>query len=227
MELIIDTSTRFATVGISLDGKMQREYSWFSKQNHTVEILPSIEYILKSIGSTPRDLTSIFVARGPGGFSALRVGISIAKGFSVAYGIPVVGISTLEVEAYPFIGLGSNVCPMIDIGREDMAVVLFKPNGSSYGYERLCEEHVLPLENILSLVDGPTIFCGEGSLRMDRIEYSKLNNDVIIPNQSSPTRRATSMATLGYKKLIDGNLDDISALEPVYMRGPSITLPKK
>ncbi len=106
MELTIDTSTKFASVGISDQGDIRREYSWFSNQNHTIELLPAVEYILEASSVNPSDLDAVFVAKGPGGFSAFRIGMSIAKGLHVSHGLPVIGISTLDIETYPFIDSG-------------------------------------------------------------------------------------------------------------------------
>ena len=57
------------------------------------------------------------MALGPGGFSALRVGISVAKGLALPLDIPLVGVGTLEMEAYPYAGAGIPVCPLLEAGR--------------------------------------------------------------------------------------------------------------
>lgn len=221
MELNIDTSTKFASVGISEHGEIKREYSWFSNQNHTVELLPAVEYIIKSLGAKPSDLDAVFVAKGPGGFSALRIGISIAKGLHVSYGMPVVGISTLEIEAYPLIDSGLAVCPLIDIGRGDKALALYRKKGEHF--ERLCAEQVIHSENLSSIIDSPTLFCGEGAFNL---EMPSGYDNFVYWRQYYPTRRPGALSALGYRQLSLGKLEDVSILEPTYMRRPSITMPK-
>ncbi len=224
MELIIDTSTKYASVGISIQGEIKREYSWFSNQNHTVELLPAVDYMFKSVGAKPSDLDSVFVSKGPGGFSALRIGISIAKGLHVSYGIPVIGISTLEVEAYPLIDSGLVVCPLIDIGRGNKALALYRKSGEYF--ERLCEEQVVNSENLMSIIDRPTIFCGEGAFNLEILSGYEINKNVVHWRQYHPTRRPGTLAALGYRRLALGELEDTSILEPTYMRRPSITMPR-
>ena len=64
MELCIDTSTRFASVALSEQGKILRETTWRSARNHSVELVPSINYILNSAGKTIADVTAVITARG-------------------------------------------------------------------------------------------------------------------------------------------------------------------
>ena len=121
MLLAIDTSTAYAGVLLWDDSRPVYSLAWRSSYNHTRHLMPAVQQTLQQAGITPRDLQAIAVALGPGGFSALRVGISAAKGLALPWGTPLVGISTLETEAYPYAETGSPVCPLLNIGRRDMA----------------------------------------------------------------------------------------------------------
>ena len=88
MELSIDTSTRYASVALSKNSQVTHALSWRSEQNHSVECVPAIRRLMEQAGVSPEDVEAVFVARGPGGFSALRVGVSVAKAMSMAQGIP-------------------------------------------------------------------------------------------------------------------------------------------
>ena len=224
MELTIDTSTKFASVGISDQGDIRREYSWFSNQNHTIELLPAVEYILEASSVTPSDLDAVFVAKGPGGFSALRIGMSIAKGLHVSHGLPVIGISTLDIEAYPFIDSGLVVCPLIDIGRGEKALALYRKKDEHF--EKLCEEKVVHTDNLMTIIDTPTIFCGEGAVNLEISSGSMTDTNFVYWRQYCPTRRPGTLSVLGYRQLLLGGPKHVSTLEPTYMRRPSITAPK-
>ena len=102
MELAIDTSTDFAGIALSSEGDVITELTWHSPQNHTVELVPNIDKMLKQSNITPESLNAVFVAKGPGSFNGLRVAMSTAKGLAFSLNIPLIAISTLEVEAYPF-----------------------------------------------------------------------------------------------------------------------------
>ena len=121
MELSIDTSTRYASIAVTDKGEARWEISWFSKQNHTVELTVAIQAMLTQAGIAPNDLNAIFVATGPGGFSALRVGMSVAKGMSEGLDIPLIGVDTLRVEASALSGFEKPICPVVGMGREQVA----------------------------------------------------------------------------------------------------------
>ncbi|MFH1559831.1 MAG: tRNA (adenosine(37)-N6)-threonylcarbamoyltransferase complex dimerization subunit type 1 TsaB [Chloroflexota bacterium] len=225
MELSIDTSTRYAGVGLSREGKAQAEYSWFSQQNHSVELLPAVEHLLKTTGTALQDLVCVFVATGPGGFSALRVGLSTAKGLGMSLEIPLVALPTLDIEAYPFQGLGMPICPLLDIGRGEVAVALYA--GEEGRWSRLWEEQIVTPEELCSRIKDTTLFCGEGASSWASVLKEGLGEKAVVAEQSPPTRRPGSMAQMGYQRFQRGERDDISSLEPLYLRRPSITPPRR
>src|SRR3989304_4570159 len=94
MELLIDTSTRRAGVGISEEGLVRVELAWRSERNHTVELAPTVVHALKLAGAKPGDLSAVLVALGPGTFSGVRVGLAFAKGMALALHTPILGLST-------------------------------------------------------------------------------------------------------------------------------------
>jgi len=79
MELAIDTSTRYASVALSQQGEAFAELTWRSDRNHSVELVPAIRELQTKSNTEMYQLEAIFIAQGPGGFSALRVGMSTAK----------------------------------------------------------------------------------------------------------------------------------------------------
>ena len=100
--LAIDTSTRYAGVAIADGGDVLAETTWYSQQNHGAELLPVAMALLAQVGSSIREVTHLAVALGPGGFSALRVGMATVKGLALPGRLPVAGISTFHVEAAPY-----------------------------------------------------------------------------------------------------------------------------
>ena len=103
MLLAIDTSTRHAGIALAQEGQVISCRNWYSQTNHSADLVPAISGTLDQHGLSPKDLDGIACALGPGSFSALRVGLSTAKGLAMASEIPLVGIKTLELEAYPFL----------------------------------------------------------------------------------------------------------------------------
>ena len=129
MLLAIDTSTRHAGIALAQEGQVISCRNWYSQTNHSADLVPAISEILDQQGLSPRDLEGIACALGPGSFSALRVGLSTAKGLAIASDIPLVGIKTLKLEAYPFLFNGIPVNAVADVGRQEIAVARFTTDG--------------------------------------------------------------------------------------------------
>ena len=80
MLLAIDTSTDTASLALAQDSIVLTELTWRSKQNHTTQLLPNLNYLFGLIEANVKSLTAVIVAQGPGSFNGLRVGVSAAKG---------------------------------------------------------------------------------------------------------------------------------------------------
>lgn len=99
MILGIDTATDTMSVALSNEGQIMGEITTNLKKNHSVRLLPAISELLTECGVTVRDLTKIAVAKGPGSYTGLRIGVTAAKTLAWDLGIPIVGVSSLEVLA--------------------------------------------------------------------------------------------------------------------------------
>ena len=220
MELAIDTSTDFASIALSREGEAIAELTWNSGQNHTVELVPNIIHLLDQAKLTPQSLSAIFVAKGPGSFNGLRVGMSTAKGLAFALNIPLVGISTLEVEAYPFAFTGLSLCPVHNAGRGEIAAAFYQQDDD---WRCLIEEHITTIDILWQQISTRTLFCGEIPLSVIDELRQKLGEQAIIPDQSARLRHASYLAALGWRRLGKGNQDNPASLQPLYLRQPPIT----
>ncbi len=181
--------------------------------------MPTIERISKQFDISLKDLTKIIVAKGPGSFSALRVGMSTAKGLALALRIPVVGVNTLDVEAFPYNGIGMPVYAMVNAGRDQIAVAKYDSSNKTINS---VEPWVATIEELIESLKDRAIFCGEGSIFKNKAFNYNTNESVLWVNRTNPTRRASILAYLGNQISID-SVKDSSQLEPIYVRGPSIT----
>ena len=225
MELCIDTSSRWAGIALAQDGVIARETAWHSRQNHTMEMAPAIERLLKDEGLPAADLTALIVAIGPGNFSALRTGLGLAKGLAHATGVALVPVGTLEIETLPYLGLSHPVCPLMDAGRGNVAWAVYQ--GWEDGAPRvLIEEQVSPLEDVLRAVPGDVIFCGEGLDTVREELRGQAPPGAALLLAPAPTRRLSALASLGCLRLSAGHTADAATLQPRYLRGPAITKPK-
>ena len=224
MQLAIDTSTDTASVAVVQDNEVIAELTWRSGQNHTVELLPHLTRLLNETKLNLQSASGIIVAKGPGSFNGLRVGVSTAKGLAFSMGIPIVGISTLAVEAYQHAGTGLPICPIFNAGRGEIATAMYQMQGSDW--YQLATEHITTVETLCSQITAKTVFCGELILSIVSQLRRELKERAVIPTSASRLRRAGFLAELGLQRLKAGEYDNPATLQPIYLRRPPITEPK-
>lgn len=224
MEICIDTATRYASVALSSQGEVTAGFSWRSAQNHSVELVPAMRLVMEQAGVQMDAIEAVFVVRGPGGFSALRVGISVAKSLAVGRGIPLVGVGTLEVEASPYLGLGLPVCAAVAASRSTVYAATFDGGLVEAAASNLrVESH----QELASSVDQPTLFCGEAVEGLADMLKKSLGDTAVIANSPSPTRRPAVVAQLGYSQMQATGGEDPAFLQPQYMRSAQINSAKR
>ncbi len=217
MELQIDTSTRYASVGLSRDGRSLIEIAWRSERNHSVELVPNINRALDHAGAKIGDLTAVFAASGPGGFSALRVGMSTAKAIAFTSSIPLVTVGTLELELHPFRGLSRSVCAIMSAGRTRLYVGSLNPGDDE------AQIGLQDLDSFLEELSPDTLYCGEAAPDLESEIRERIGSGTILSQARPPSRRSSSLAHLGYAKLQSGRTADAATVSPVYLRSSQVS----
>ena len=213
--LAIDTATQNASVALYDDRQVWAERAWFSERNHTIELLPAIAAMLAGQRLVPTDLKGVAVAIGPGSFTGMRIGVSVAKGLGLSLGIPVVGIPTLDVVAWPYANQRLPVCAVVHAGRGRFCVATYqrgRGKWSRQGEFRLVAPACLPAG-----VTGQTIFCGELDGEARQAIAAALGDQAIIASPAQSVRRAAVLAELAWERITAGQGDDLAALAPIYL----------
>ena len=177
--------------------------------------MPAIRDLMARTGIETRHLEAIFIASGPGGFSALRVGMSTAKAMAVSLGVPLVAVGTLDAEVAPYLGLGYPVCGIIGAGRTRVYVGSYQ-DGKDPKYD------VLNTQDFLPSVQSGTLYCGEAVHELASELRERLGNDSLMADAPPPTRRAGLIAAMGYVKWQAGDVDDALTMEPLYLRSSQV-----
>ncbi|HXK33040.1 MAG TPA: tRNA (adenosine(37)-N6)-threonylcarbamoyltransferase complex dimerization subunit type 1 TsaB, partial [Dehalococcoidia bacterium] len=99
MHLCIDAADDRPGIALARDGQVIAQHVWETKRNHSVELLPNVDRLIADAGATKGALGAVFVDIGPGGYAALRVGVSVAKAIAHGLAIPIAGIGRLELDA--------------------------------------------------------------------------------------------------------------------------------
>jgi len=223
MELTVDTSTSLTGIALAERGLTIAESTWPSARNQTVELLPEVSRMLRKANLKVSSLTGIVVARGPGGFSGLRVGLAFAKGLAFSLGIPIAGVSTLAAIAWDRAEPGIHVRPILPAGRGEIYTALYQ---TGEGRLDLIEpERISTIDDLCASTSTVTVFSGEITPEQSCVLASALKELAIIPEGPADPARIASMAWLGWCRIESGDTDDAATLQPTYLRKPSITRP--
>lgn len=214
MLLAVDTST--AQVGLAVyDGaQVIAEHAWRSSQRHTVELAPAVADLLARSGLTMDGIRALGVALGPGSFTSLRVGLSLAKGLALARHLPLVGISTLDILAAGQPATRLPLLAALQAGRGRLAVGWYK--SSKRGWQAKGPARVVSLEELMREIQSPAIVCGEFTAEeRQRLAGDRLNIRLASPAQS--VRRPAILAELAWVRWQNGDVDDDASLAPIYL----------
>ncbi len=209
----IDTSTSFASVGLSVDGNVSSE-KWRSRHNHGREVMPSVMRLLESAGIAAEELDTVAVATGPGGFSAVRVGIATGQGLTAPTAARLIGISTHLIQSYQHRGEeGKRIVSLIPVGRNQLSYGVYSsPMASSF--EDAVETGLCDVSEVSDrFCDMDTILCGEGASEMTAT--------------SGVVRDPECLLAIAADRLAGGYGLDDQPVVPVYSRPPTITASKK
>ena len=111
--LAFDTSTEILGICLEQD---DRYYSYTAKAGlkHSENLLKEIDHLYSSSGIDKKSTELIVCAKGPGSFTGLRIGMSIAKGLADGFSCPVISVPTLDILAYGYSYLKGAVMPILD-----------------------------------------------------------------------------------------------------------------
>lgn len=222
MIVAIDSSTETASLALAQD-KVLAEVSWRCGQNHSVELLPRLTQLLDEAKVSLKDTSVVIVAKGPGSFNGLRVGLSTAKGLAFSLGVPIIGISSLETEAYGHAETGLPICPIFNAGRGEIAAALYQKKDD--GWYQLEAEHITTVDALSDEITEKTLFCGEYVATIARRLKAKLQKKAVIAPDH--LRSAMSLIELAKPRIDASDYDDPTTLQPIYLRRPNITKPKR
>ena len=209
-----ESSAKAVSVALYADGKFAAQYWQNSALTHSRTLLKMAEDMLENLDLKMRDVDVFAVARGPGSFTGVRIGVAAVKGLAWAAEKPVCGVSTLEAMAYHLAGCCGVVCPVMDARRSQVYNAKFVfSNGA---LTRICEDRALSVEELVKEAekDGKEYFLvGDGAL-MCYHAFLKANVKV----QLAPEPLLLQSAWGVCRAAQFGRLDSPDDLTPNYLR---------
>jgi tRNA threonylcarbamoyladenosine biosynthesis protein TsaB len=163
--LAIESSAKAASAAVTQDGKLISQYYQASGLTHSRTLLKMAEDLLNNLELKIDDIDVIAVAKGPGSFTGVRIGVAAAKGLAWGADKPVCGVSTLEAMAYHLIDRENVIiCPAMDARRSQIYNAKFKSEDGKL--LRLCEDRAISLSQLIEEAKNDTIpyfFVGDGA----------------------------------------------------------------
>jgi len=219
MILAIDTATRWLGLALHDGTAVLAEIGWHCRNNHTVELTPSLHDLLERVDMTAADLSAIAVAIGPGSYTGLRVGLAVAKGLALGNQTPLIGVSTLDILAAAMPPQAGDLVVVVEAGRTRVVTAVYHWHGGD-GWQSEQTPEIDAWDDLLTRLEGPLTFVGEISPEAaQKIRTSGKLFQLAPP--AAAVRRAGYLAELGWQRLRKGETDDASLLAPVYLRDPA------
>ncbi len=218
MILAFETSAKAASVALLDGGELLGESYQNTGLTHSQTLMSMAEDLIKNCGKTPRDVTAVAVAAGPGSFTGVRIGVAAAKGFAWGAELPCYGVSTLEAMAT---GLGvwdGYVVPTMDARRSQTYTAIFLAEGGKL--TRILEDCAISFAELgekLKNCEKPIFLVGDGA----KLCYNTLNGAVpglVLPRSHQMHQRAAGVALLAQKQMDEGLAGDAGVLAPNYLR---------
>jgi tRNA threonylcarbamoyladenosine biosynthesis protein TsaB len=214
--LAIDSATQMCGVAVLEDGHALVELRMSQGQTHAKSLLEGIRRVLEMAGLDMKRLDALAVTQGPGSFTGLRIGISTAKGLSLATGKPLVGISALAALASQAPEGAAWVCPMIDARRSQIYWSLYHRQGPDL-IQILPEQVGAPLD-VIHHLDGPCLCIGNGADAYEALLRQHLPFGMLGAGPGLNAISPAAVARLAWQRLKQGTREDVHRFAPVYLR---------
>ena len=215
--LAIDTSGRALSAAVFAAGEVLASGGVNSGRNHSLELLPLVDDLLRQNQLTFADFDAFAVTVGPGSFTGLRIGLATVKAWGQAYGKPLIGISTLDaIAATAEAGTEQiYVAPVCDARRNEVYTALYR------GGERLSPDRAISpaaLAEDLARLEQPVVLAGDALASYQQLFERELKQNFRLPAQGNNLFFAAAVARLAADQYLAGAAVDPAALLPVYLR---------
>jgi tRNA threonylcarbamoyladenosine biosynthesis protein TsaB len=226
--LNIETSTIVCSVSLARDGELLDLKESRDEKSHSVLLTIFIEDILSSCQSDINKLDAVAVSKGPGSYTGLRIGVSVAKGIAYGARCPLIGINTLQAMAHAGASRlmpvdhpdNTLLCPMIDARRMEVYLAFYTAD-------------ILPVKDITAEIIHPGSF--SEMLRDNVIWFfgngaEKCRNFLHHPNArflDNIDPSARSMIRMSEQAYHEQHFEDLAYFEPYYLKDFIATIPRK
>jgi len=188
-------------------------------RQHAESLAPQIDFVRRQAGIEFSELGVVAVDVGPGLYTGLRVGISSATTIAHALGIPMIGISSLDLLAFPARWTSRLIVTALDARRGELFTALFRKVPG--GIQRIRDPQVdTPQELLAELmtIEEPALLVGDGALRYQEIFSSIRRVEMAEQGLANPSAR--SLVQLAHAQALREEFVPSWDIKPIYLRQP-------
>ena len=214
--LNIETSSKNCSICLSSKGNLVTSFDLEDEAYRHSELLTSsIQNILSENNLDVSGLSAVSVGIGPGSFTGLRIGLSVAKGLCYPHNINLIGISSLKIIANSVINENKNI------------ISLIKDKGQHYYISKYSNDLKEVVEPKIKLIDRDYIFNildDNSVIVVNTDESNKFISDLVNEEIQVFKRTISSidMISLSHKSLEEKKFEDIAYIEPMYVKKPYV-----
>jgi len=228
--LNIETSTEVCSVALARDGEVIHTRENLSGQNHAMLVTVFIEELLAESNLAMEQLDAVAVSGGPGSYTGLRIGVSVAKGICYASNLPLIAITSLEAMADHVMRNQCSyqipktedflLCPMIDARRMEVYTSFYDKTGKQI---RGIQADIIDHQSYLTyLGNNQVLFFGNGAAKCR--EAINHPNAIFI---NGIVTLAENMIPLSERDFQLQKFVDVAYYEPFYLKDFIATVPVK
>lgn len=211
----IETSNSPLSIAIVKDGQVVEEVVQNEKLTHSVTVMPTIEELFQKANLKPADIDAIAVSEGPGSYTGLRIGVTVAKTLAWTLKKPLVGISSLQVLAANAQDFDGVVCALFDARRQNVYAAAY--HGTTL--ETLIKDHHNSIEGLLEKLqqlNKPILFVGLDVENFKEKIIAQLGNQAsFAPTLALP--RGSKLIELAQKQPLP-SIEEVHSFVPQYHR---------
>lgn len=221
----IDTSTKGCSVALHQNGEVLVSYDLHTQQSSSALLTTLIQNAADHAGFALNEVDGFAVAKGPGSYTGLRVGVSTAKGLCYALDKPLLAINTLEAMTLQIAGFydaTTLLCPMLDARRMEVYSAIYD---TSLTLRQPTQAIVVDENSFADLLSQQSVvFFGDGAAKCKPLLKNK-DNAIFCKSSVIPSAKTIGdLASIAYSK---GEFENVSTFEPYYLKDFMGTQPKK
>lgn len=212
----IDTANTPLSVAIVKDGAILAEMNTSMAVNHSLRAMPVIEELFETVNLQPKDVDAIAVSEGPGSYTGVRIGVTIAKTLAWTLKKPLFGVSSLKVLAANALYFDGLICPIVDARRNNVYAGVYEFVDG--GLTAIAEDGHFAIENLLDVLAGKerrVLFVGKDVAMHEELINKMLGENAVIAPFPLQLPRASSLVFIAQE---NEEQENTHAFTPEYRR---------